>query len=63
MILLRFLMVRNRLQQIVFFIAEALAILVGTSVIVSANDVEGQVPIGFVRAVQTNTAAELSPFH
>ena len=56
-------MKRDRLQQIVFFIAGAVAILVGTTVIVSANDVEGQVPIGFVRAVQTNTAAELSPFH
>jgi hypothetical protein len=56
-------MKRDRLKQIVFFIAGAVAILVGTTVIVSANDVEGQVPIGFVRAVQTNTAAELSPFH
>jgi hypothetical protein len=63
MIIIGFLMKRDRLQQIVFFIAGAVAILVGTTVIVSANDVEGQVPIGFVRAVQTNTAAELSPFH
>lgn len=56
-------MERDRFKQIVFFIGGALAILVWTSVIVSANDVEGQVPIGFVRAVQTKIASDLSPFH
>ena len=40
MILLRFLMVRDRLQKIVFFIGGAFPILVWTSAIISANDVE-----------------------